>query len=643
MRNADTGGQAYRLRRIGLAFAACLLVHAGPANAFELFGIKFFERQRDAEAEDVIGDPQHYAVEFEVAGDDEDLAKSLKNASSLWADREKPASGAAGLVVKARGDYRRLLNALYAKARYGGTISITIDAREAAGLAADAAFADPASVRVAVDPGPLFHFGQARILNPAPPPTSRWDVVETPAHAGFRAGEIARSGTILTAERLAVDAWRQQGFAKADAVERRVVAAHEANLVDATITLAPGRRAYYGAVGVEGTQRMDPAFVARQTGLVPGEEYDPDDIADAQERLARLGVFRAVAVKEAETIAPDGSLPIDVVVQERLPRRFGVGGSYSTVDGLGLEAFWLHRNLFGRAERLRLDGKVAGIGETIDPKKFTYRLGATFTKPGVFTPDTDFIASVVGDREVLDAYTRTGVSAETGFTHIFSKELKGRAFLNGGHARFEDAFGTRRFTTAGLLGAMTYDTRDEPADATRGFFAEALVEPFYEFEYGNAAARMTAEGRTYVPFGEEARIVAAGRLKLGMLFGPSIIETPPDKLFFAGGGGSVRGYAYRSIGVETPVGIVGGRSLIEASAELRVRVTDSIGVVGFADAAYVGADSIPEFSEDLKVGVGAGLRYLTGLGPIRLDVAVPLDPGPGDPDVALYVGIGQAF
>ena len=114
-------------------------------------------------------------------------------------------------------------------------------------------------------------------------------------------------------------------------------------------------------------------------------------------------------------------------------------------------------------------------------------------------------------------------------------------------------------------------------------------------------------------------------------------------MFFAGGGGSVRGYGYRTIGVPVGPEVIGGRSLIEASAELRARVTKSIGVVGFVDAGYVGAESFPDFDEELKVGVGAGLRYQTGLGPIRLDLAAPLNPGPDDPSIAFYVGIGQAF
>jgi translocation and assembly module TamA len=133
-------------------------------------------------------------------------------------------------------------------------------------------------------------------------------------------------------------------------------------------------------------------------------------------------------------------------------------------------------------------------------------------------------------------------------------------------------------------------------------------------------------------------------LKIGSLVGPDIVEIPPDKLFFAGGGGSVRGYAYRGIGVEGPGGaLIGGKSLLEASAEIRAGITESIGLVGFADVGYVGEESFPSFSEDLKIGAGVGLRYNTGLGPIRLDAAVPLDPGPDDPDFAFYVGIGQAF
>ena len=628
-----------------VAFAGAVPVAVMPASAFELFGIKIFGREEADETEEVIGEPQNYTVNFTVTGEQRDVEKVLKGASSLWQDREEPASGAAGLLAKARGDYQRLLAALYSQGYYSGTISILIDGREAANLQPDASLSDPASVSVAVNPGPIFLFDKTSIINRAPPPLHRKDSVPLPDDEGFARGQVARSTIILQAEQLSVEAWRQQGHAKASVADRRVTAAHRTNTVDAIIRMNPGRKAYYERVRVEGTERMDPAFVAWMTGLKPGQEYDPDDLKRATDRLARLDVFRALRIQEADEIRPDGRLPLTVVVQERALRRFGVGGSYSTLDGLGLEAYWLHRNLFGRAERLRFDAKVAGIGETFQPDELTYRIGATFTKPGVYTPDTDFVASIFGDREVLDPYTRTAVTAELGFNHVFTTELSGRLFFNGGYAEFEDdTFGTRDFAYAGGLGGLTFDNRDIKTDATEGYFTEVIADPYYEFNYGNAVGRFTAEGRTYYGFGEEDRIVLAGRLKLGTLFGSPISETAPDKLFFAGGGGSVRGYAYRNIGVVTPAGeVIGGRSLIEASAEIRGRVTDSIGLVAFADAGYVGADSFPGFDEDLRIGVGAGLRYYTALGPIRLDVAVPLDRQEDDPSVALYVGIGQAF
>lgn len=629
-----------------VALGVVLAGTTAPARAFELFGIKIFGG-KDEESDDTIGEPYRYSVDFSVGtapAEKDDLDASLKGASTLWQDREKVASGAAGLLAKARGDYRSLLASLYSQGLYGGTISILIDGQEAADLPPDAEIANPATIAVKIDPGPIFHFDETEIVNRAPETSDRKDRVEAPEKQGFVPGEIARSGTIVQAGKLAVEAWRQQGHAKADLKERRVEADHDRDIVDATLVVEPGRKAHYGPVSVEGTERMDPAFVARQTGLEFGAEYDPDDLEKANKRLARLEVFRAARIQEAEKIAEDGSLPLSVIVQERLPRRFGFGGSYSTLDGLGLEAYWMHRNLFGRAERLRFDAKVAGIGETLQPDEFTYRVSAAFTKPGVYTPDTDFVSSLVGDREVLDAYTRTAVTATAGFTHIFSDELSARLFLNGGYAKFDDdVFGKRDFQTIGFLGGITYDGRDNKTNATTGYYADLTLEPFYEFNYGNPAVVLTAEGRTYYSLDADSRFVLAGRLKVGSILGPNIAEIAPDKLFFAGGGGSVRGYAYRNIGVETPLGLVGGRSLVEASAEIRARVTDSIGVVAFADAGYVGADSLPDFSEELKVGAGLGLRYLTGLGPIRLDLAVPLNPSDGDPTVGFYVGIGQAF
>ena len=656
--------QVSRLRRAPirkvstlLLFTALLPVMAAtPAHAFELFGIKLWGKDKAEEADDVIAEPKRYKVEVTSSGNRTnkdgkaaDVDDLIKGASRLVADEEKAASGSGGLLAKARGDYRRLLMALYGEGRYGGTISIKVDGQEVADLPADTQLPDTSNIIINVDPGPQFLFARASITELAPPVEERRNKLLTPEEAGFKSGELAKSGVILKAERLAVEAWRRQGYAKAKIANENVVADHAGNVVDADITVEPGQLAHYGPLTVQGTARMDPEFVAYMADLKPGERYDPADLERTRRRLARMDVFRSTTIQEAQEINRDGSLPLDLIVQERKPRRFGVGANYSTLDGAGVEAFWMHRNLFGKAERLRFDAKVSGIGgsqdSSFDPKNFTYQLGTTFTKPGVFTPDTDFVSSLTGKREVLDNYTETSVNGQAGFTHIFDEYMSGRLFANVSHARFDDDYyGKRDFFTVGMLGGILLDKRDNQTNATSGYYADGVIEPFYEIKNGSFSTKFTAEGRGYYGFGADNRVVLAGRLKVGSIVGADMKDLPPDKVFFAGGGGSVRGYAYRSIGVKKPGDVViGGRSLVEMSGEVRTKVTDSIGVVGFVDGGYVGEETYPDFAENLRLGAGAGLRYDTSLGPIRFDVAVPLNRSKGDSSFAFYVGIGQAF
>ncbi len=613
-----------------------------PAHGFELFGIKFFDDQSDIDAESVIVDPQNYTVTF-TSSEGGAVETALRNASALLGDEAEPASGAAGLIAKARGDYRRLLAALYGEGHYGGAVSIRIGGVEAANLAADARLPDPVDVTIAVSAGPLFTFANVNVVNQAPPTSDPDDQVDLPVMRGFGTGEVARSAVILRAEQLALEAWRQLGYAKAEVVSRDVVADHATNTVDATITVNPGRLAAFGPIAVSGTRDMNPEFVAQQTGLAVGQEYDPDDVARAQKRLDRLEVFRSARLEAAQAIGADGLLPYELIVEELPGRRFGAGATFSTVDGLGLEGYHLWRNLFGQAERLRLDARIASIAFPIDTAEFDYFAGGTFTKPGFYHPDVDLIAAVSAERTIYPTYMETSASARLGLSWFFSDELT----FNGGasfkRAQFEDDFGTRDFATAGVYAGVIFDGRNSSVDPTEGWYAAGNVEPYYDFIYGNTGLRIEAEARTYFGFSENDRFVIAGRLKGGALLGPDLNEIPPDKLFFAGGGGSVRGYGFKSIGVDDGSGTVtGGRYLLEASLEARMKVTDDIGIVGFVDGGYVAADVFPSL-EDLRLGAGIGVRYYTGLGPLRLDVAVPLNKRPGDADYAIYAGIGQAF
>lgn len=649
MRIPDQSNGARRLLRLPavtalpIAALAALLAAPAPAAAFELFGYTFFGS--DEEEDPVSPDAQRYSVDVMVSGADDSLTDRVRSASALYSGREdRPPPSTAAFLSRTMAEYGRIVGALYAEGYYGPVVTITVDGQDPAAIPPDADLPDTASVAISVDPGPRFAFGKVAITGRAPPPVDPGDEVEdTPEDLGLVPGEVARSGVVLQSERVLIDQWREQGYPKAEIADREATADHPSSTLDVAVDVKSGPHAVYGPVTATGTVDMDPEFTAWMTGLQPGAEYDPDDLTRAAANLRRLQVFSSQRLVEADTVGDDGTLPITVNVAERPLHVFGVGGTYSTVDGAGVEGYWEHRNLFGRAERLRFDGRVAGIN-SVDPADFSYFLGASFLKPGIWTPWTDLTADLNAEREALEAYTQTTIRARVGIAHEFYEGLKGTVAANVEAIKIEDAAVEDEYLLASLPASLAWDTRDDDLEPTEGFVLTGRVEPFHEVQFGNTGVITEIEGSTYVSFDEDDRFVLAARAAVGSILGAPRDEFPASRLFFVGGGGSVRGYAYRNVGPRDASGdVTGGRSYVEASLELRAKVTDSIGIVPFIDAGNAFEASFPDFSEDLKLGAGVGLRYYTGLGAIRVDAAVPLNPEEGDPSFAIYVGLGQAF
>ena len=612
------------------------------AQALEIFGTCLVgECNKDIEDSGFI-DPKSYDVTFNVTGP-EDLQTAIQSKSEVWRGRSKAVAGSAGVVARAKGDYKRLLAALYDNGHYAGSISIKLNGVQASKSQLGEELPQNSQIVIDVDPGPAYRFGTARIVNAAPPNFERRNSTPSALDIGFFEGEIAKASTIRRAARNARDAWRQHGHAKASIESRRANALHNEQKLNVSIEVAPGPKSYFGEVNVTGAKTMNSEFVAYMTGLHAGIEYDPAEIRKAQKRLERLGIFASQKIDESASLDQNGLLPLNVVVSERKARRIGIGATLSSLDGAGLETFWLHRNLFGNAERLRLDGKVSGIGNSFDPDEFDYLVSATLTQPGIFTPDTDLTWNWKATQDFNPTFRETATEASATLTNFVSDEITVSGGVAAKYGEYQDIFGTRRFFTTGFEGEVTYDNRDNKADPTSGFFGRINANPFYEWEFGDPAIRFEAEGRTYFALDKRGYSVLAARAKLGSLIGQSLSLTSPDLLFTAGGGSSVRGFNFKGIGVETPVGLSGGRSLAEGSLEFRQRFTETLGAVAFIDAGNVSSEQFTDFSNDFRLGAGIGLRYYTSLGPIRVDIATPIDRRSGESSFALYAGIGQAF
>ena len=629
-------------RFLALLAAAALFVTSAslPALAFELFGRKFFEKE-DATA--IVPDAQPYTLDITVAGGNRDLEKAIRNASSLSRDLKKPPPGTAGLIARARGDYGRIVAALYGRGYYGGMIAITIKGERVETMRPDAMLPSPAPVTVTVDPGPLFKFGKITIDGVPPEPlTDRETKALDREEWGLKEGAVARSGAILSAEGHLVEAWRQRGYPKAAVAKRDVIADHRTHLVDVTLVVAPGQKARFGEVKVTGTERVDPEYARFMTGIKPGEPYDPDKVERARKRMQDTGVFASVRVIEGDTVGPDGLMPITFDLTERKRHLIGGGVSYATVDGATLEGYWMHRNLFGHAESLRFDAAVSRIFAN-DFADLSYDFATTFRRPGMITPDTDATLTLSAQREFVDTYESRTIAGKGGFEHRFNDKITLSSAVNAEWDRIEDAFGKNRYLLVSLPTTFDYDGRDDKLNPTAGLRGTLDTEPFADILSGTVAvvAKGTISG--YYAVGGNDRVVLAARGSAGTIVGGDTQDIPATRRFYLGGGGSIRGYEYRTVGPKIGNDVVGGLSFVEASFEMRLRVTDTIGIVPFVDIGAAYEDPLPDFSEEFRIGAGIGLSYHTPLGPLRFDVAVPVNRKSGDPSFAFYVGLGQSF
>lgn len=585
-----------------------------------------------------------YATTIAPSGVD-GLDSALSDASRLRSLAEEAPVDGFGLVARALAEPRLLDDVFRSEGYWAASATVLVDGQPAAapGLAERLA-ARPAAepVPVEVRPNPGTRYTLRRIALRAATPAEAPAVAALGEPAGLEAGGPARSASVLDAERDLVDRLRRAGHPLAAVVDREVVVDHEAQAMDVAWVLAPGPAATFAPPIIAGDSSVSRALTGRVAGHLTGQPYTPALQERVRRELMALGAFDSVRVRAAERLDSTGALPVTFTLADRPRNAAGFNLSYETNYGPSGSVYYERRNAFGNAERLRLEATVSRLGAGGGTDDVNSRIAASLRRPGLIDGRTTMVAEVAGVRERLEAYDRDAVVASV----LLERPFGDRWVLQSGPTLETGRIGRdgnwQEFQLAGWVLGARYDGTDNLLDPRQGFRASATATPYVDVAEGGGFIRALGTLRTYHDFTRDGGSVLALRGTVASLVGADR-EVPLDKRFYAGGGGSVRGYGYQTIGPRDARNRPdGGASLVEGSIELRQRVRGNFGMVAFVDAGSIGQTETPSFS-DVRLGAGLGVRYATAIGPVRLDVAVPLNKQEGDAGYGIYVGLGQAF
>ncbi|MDD3444961.1 MAG: autotransporter assembly complex protein TamA [Zavarzinia sp.] len=556
---------------------------------------------------------------------DEHTESLIEETSELIARKDKPVPGLTALRNRIRGDLERIRQILNAYGYFDAVIDVATDEE-----------ASPVPVTIKVTAGPRYAVGAITLTDPGgvalgpglSPPTARM---------ALRPDAPYDAQAVLDTEATIIAELGRRGRPFATIAHRDVALDRATKRVNAAWAVDYGPKVVFGAVRFEGLERLKDKAARALLRFEGGEVVDTDKVEETRQAFVATGLFRGVTVTVEPPADGGEAAPVLIKLVEAPPRTIGGGVRYSTSEGPGVRGFWEHRNFLGGRELLRVTADVAQTG---------YSLEAKAKKPDFEWRGVDLVFQAEAAQEQLDAYDMDSLLIGGGLEWRYSP----RWFFSGGmtfeQSYIDDEGTSESYTLVGFPVVARNDTSDDVLDPTRGHRLTFALTPYYDLA-GTAGTFVIgqASGAAYLPLDDAADYVLAVRGDMGATIGGSTLSLPADKRFYAGGGNSVRGFAYQAAG---PLGIdgeaQGGKSLVTGALELRWRVTESIGVVPFVDIGSVFEDSVPDFGADLFIGGGLGLRYLSPIGPLRLDVATPLaGKRESDDIVQIYISIGQAF
>ena len=588
------------------------------------------------------------------------LEDEFRSVSELDAGKHK-AANSAQVQARARDDVALAERLLRSEGYYDGVASsIVTPVPGQAGLVA---------ATISVTPGPRYAFGQIGVTGAPPEPTA----IARKA-LPLRTGAPIRSLQVEGGEAQVALALPQQGYPFAKVGQRDILLDDASHTGDYALPLDSGPRSTFGGLQTtiaKGTGGLTPRkkgkkprpqkpqkpvdpktmFSIEHLSVFPrfkrGDPYDSRKADDLRQALVATGIFSTVAVEPVDTHrqAADGSEVVDLMVTQRKGPWRTLSGSagYGTGEGIKGEVSWTHRNIWAPEGALT----IGLIGGTLEQG-----LNASFARSNAGQRDRTFAISGGFDHSNYDAYNaktlNVGVNWSRQSTPIWQKRwtwtIGAQVIGTNEKGAALDPTGDRprrNYLIAALPGQVLYDRSDDLLNPTKGYRLLARVSPEASIRKGfKGYARMTGQATGYFPIGKS--IVLAGRALMSSIQGASLDDIAPSRRIYVGGGGSVRGFGYQELGPkDAQNNPTGGLSSTELAIEARYRF-GNFGIVPFFDAGRLGQTSTPGISH-LRYGAGLGGRYYTNFGPLRVDVATPINRQPGESKIALYISIGQAF
>jgi translocation and assembly module TamA len=571
----------------------------------------------------------HYTYELKGLEDSRnDLLRQRFADLSTLKDHEHDPANAAQLDRRAREDADLLTALLKAQGYYDARVDTDVSVT-----------AGKALVTLTATPGALYHFDRVTLAGVDQAGDKTVDVTKA---FGVKAGDPVNSDAIAGGTAAVKATVGKEGFPFAHIGDPQIVVDHATQTATLDMTVRPNGTRKFGKIVASTGKVFGAHHIQEIARFKPGDPYDATLLADLDRALIQTSLVSSVTAKPIPGATPD-TVDIDVALQPAPPRTIAGELGYGTGEGVRAEIDWTHRNLFPPEGALTLRG-VLGTQEQL--ASVIFRRNNFHARDHILTAQ---IAAAHTHRTAYDARTFSLSGSLEQQTNIFFQKtwtwsLGAELVASDERDVIASTGAPRRHTyfIGALPTALSYDGSDDLLKPTRGFRLGGRLSPELSLE-GTAFgyARIQLDASAYQPI--KSGLVLAERVRFGSILGAPRDAIAPSRRFYAGGGGSVRGYGYQMIGPRDPNNDpIGGRSLNEFSIEARVHAFGNFGVVPFFDAGNIYTSALPQLTK-LRYGTGIGVRYYSSFGPIRLDVGTPINPQKGDSRIAVYVSLGQAF